>query len=170
MNLNITKEEILQIKLNLFKVVKNKNAAAIAQNWEHAAKCREEEKIVREKFEGLKNEIINELTNLKKSSDNIDDYVLLQGLLFEFHSAEFYDDCCGVKNMGTIESHAKKYWNLRDQMHQELMDFLSQEYAFLKEQMHQSVKEGDQAKGKMVVSRLAAIGDFIIKNRRYLQP
>ena len=168
MNLDITKEEILQFKLNLCKTIKHKTEALVALNYAEAAKVREEEKIVQKQLEDLKNQILRELTNLRQSSENIDDYVFLQGLLFEFHSAEFYDDCCGEKNIETIEAHAKRYWNLRDQMHQELMGFLNEAYAFLRVQMHQFVKEGDEAKGKMVVKRLTAISDLISRTSKYL--
>ena len=168
MNLDNTKEEILQIKLNLITTFKLKNDAVKANEWEAAAGYRDEEKFNKEKLLQLKNEIINEMKNTNHSSDNIEDYVFLQGLLLEFHSAEFYDVCFGEKNMEVIESYIKKYWDLRNQMHQELMDFLNESYKYLRAQMHQFVKEGDEAKGKMVLKSLTAISDLVSKNNKYL--
>lgn len=168
MNLSITKEELLQLKLNLFKLVKNKNASVLAKNWENAAKCRDEEKLVSQKLQTIKNEILHELVHLKQPLENMDYYVLLQGLLFEFHSVEFYDDCMCEKTIDTIDSHVNKYWNIRNQMHQELMDFLKEEYVILREQMLLSIKEGDQEKGQMVLKRLKAISDLIISNNKHL--
>ena len=166
MSINITKEEILQIKLFLISALKLKNAAAKAHQWEEAAEIRDEEKLMWERFQNVKNEIINQLKNFNPASDNIEDYILLQGLLLEFHSTEFNDDCVGEKNIETIESHFKKYWNLRDQMQQDLMVFLNESYVYLREQMHQFVKEGDKEKGQMILNKLTAISDLIIKNKK----
>ncbi len=166
MSINITREEILQIKLFLITSFKLKNAAAKAHKWEEAAEIRDEEKLMWERFQNLKNEIINQLKNFNPASDNIEDYILLQGLLLEFHSTEFYDDCFGEKNIETIESHFKKYWNLRDQMQLELKDFLNESYVYLREQMHQFVREGDKEKGKMILNKLTAISDLIVKHKR----
>jgi hypothetical protein len=166
MSINITKEEILQIKLFLISAFKLKNAAAKAHQWEEAAEIRDEEKLMWERVQNLKNEIIQQLKNVKPSSENIDDYVFLQGLLLEFHAAEFSDDCFGEKNMEIIETHVKKYWNLRDQMQLELKDFLNDSYVYLREQMHQFVKDGDKEKGQMILNKLTAISDLIVKLRR----
>jgi len=105
------------------------------------------------------------LTNFNQSS-NIDEYVLLHELLFEFHSVEFHNDCIGEKKLDTILVYVNKYWNLRDQMHQDFMRFLNEEYAFLRAQMHQFVNDGDQAKGQMIVNKLAAIGDMLMRNKK----
>jgi hypothetical protein len=166
MSIKITKEEILQIKLFLISALKLKNAAAKAHQWEEAAEIRDEEKLMWERFQNLKNEIIQQLKNFKPSSENLDDYVFLQGLLLEFHSISFYDECFGQKNMEIIETHVKKYWNLRDQMQLELKDFLNESYVYLREQMHQFVKEGDKEKGQMILNKLTAISDLIVKLRR----
>jgi hypothetical protein len=166
MSINITKEEILQIKLFLITAYKHKSAAAKAHKWEEAAEIRDEEKLMWERFQNLKNEIINQLKNFNPSSENIDDYVFLQVLLLEFHSISFYDECFGVKNMEIIESHIKQYWNLRDQMQLDLKDFLNESYVYLREQMHQFVREGDKEKGKMILNKLTAISDLIVKHKR----
>lgn len=166
MSINITREEILQIKLNICNSCKLKNAAVLVQKFEEAAGYREEERTNMEKLLELKNEIIQQLKNFKTSSENIDDYVFLQGLLLEFHSISFYDECFGVKNMEIIESHIKQYWNLRDQMQLELKDFLNESYVYLREQMHQFVREGDKEKGKMILNKLTAISDLIVKHKR----
>ncbi|MCX6294214.1 MAG: hypothetical protein NT127_07970 [Sphingobacteriales bacterium] len=166
MSINITKEEILQIKLFLITAYKLKSAAAKAHEWEEAAEIRDEEKLMWERFQNVKNEIINQLKNFNPASDNIEDYILLQGLLLEFHSTEFNDDCVGEKSIETIESHFKKYWNLRDQMQQELIGFLNESYVYLRDQMHQFVKEGDKEKGQMILNKLTAISDLIIKNKK----
>jgi hypothetical protein len=128
MKINITREEILQTKLNIYNSFKHKNAAVLAQKFEEAAGYRDEERTNMEKLLELKNEIIQQLKNFKPSSENIDDYVFLQGLLLEFQAAEFSEDCFGEKNMEIIETHVKKYWNLRDQMQLELKDFLNESY------------------------------------------
>ena len=166
MSINITQEEILQIKLNLITSYKLKNAAVLAQKFEAAAGYRDEEKLNMEKLVELKNEIINQLDNFKPSSENLDHYVFLQELLLEFHSIAFYYESFGKKNMETIESHVRKYWNLRDQMQQDLMGFLNESYVYLREQMHQFVKEGDKEKGQMILNKLTAISDLIIKNKK----
>jgi len=166
MSTNITREEILQIKLNIQKSIKLKNAAVLAQNFEDAAGYRDEEKLYMGKLVELRNEIIHQLKNIKPSSENIDDYVFLQGLMLEFHSIEFYDDCIGETEMEIIESHIKQYWNLRDQMQQDLLGFLNESYVYLREQMHQFVKEGDKEKGKMILNKLTAISDLIAKHKR----
>jgi len=166
MSTNITREEILQIKLNIQKSIKLKNAAVLAQNFEDAAGYRDEEKLYMGKLVELRNEIIHQLKNIKPSSENIDDYVFLQGLMLEFHSIEFYDDCIGETEMEIIESHIKLYWNLRDQMQLDLKDFLYESYVYLREQMHQFVREGDKEKGQMILSKLTAISDLIAKHKR----
>jgi hypothetical protein len=166
MSINITREEILQIKLNICNSCKLKNAAVLVQKFEEAAGYREEERTNMEKLLELKNEIIQQLKNFKPSSENIDDYFFLQGLLLEFHSISFYDECFGQKNMEIIESHIKQYWNLRDQMQLDLKDFLNESYVYLREQMHQFVREGDKEKGKMILNKLTAISDLIAKHRR----
>jgi hypothetical protein len=166
MSINITREEILQIKLKLTNLFKLKCDAVRANKWEAAAGYRDEERTNMEKLLELKNEIIQQLKNFKTSSENIDDYVFLQGLLLEFHSISFYDECFGVKNMEIIESHIKQYWNLRDQMQLELKDFLNESYVYLREQMHQFVREGDKEKGKMILNKLTAISDLIVKHKR----
>lgn len=166
MSINITKEEILQTKLNIYNSFKHKIAAVLAHRFEEAAGYRDEEKLNSERLQNLKNEILNQLKNFNPASDNIEDYILLQGLLLEFHATEFYDDCFGEKNIETIESHFKKYWNLRDQMQQELMGFLNESYVYLREQMHQFVKEGDKEKGQMILNKLTAISDLINKKTR----
>ena len=166
MSINITKEGILQIKLNLINLFKLKCDAARANEWEAAAGYRDEEKLNSEKLLELKNEIIQHLKNIKPSSENIDDYVFLQGLLLEFHSISFYDECFGQKNMEIIESHIKQYWNLRDQMQLDLKGFLNESYVYLREQMHQFVKEGDKEKGEMILNKLAAINELIVKHKR----
>jgi len=166
MSTNITREEILQIKLNIQKSIKLKNAAVLAQNFEDAAGYRDEEKLYMGKLVELRNEIIHQLKNIKPSSENIDDYVFLQGLLLEFHSISFYDECFGQKNMEIIESHIKQYWNLRDQMQLDLKDFLNESYVYLREQMHQFVREGNKEKGQMILSKLTAISDLIVKHKR----
>jgi len=166
MRIIITREEILQIKLFLITSTKLKNAAAKAHQWEEAAEIRDEEKLMWERFQNLKNEIIQQLKNFKPSSENIDDYVFLQGLLLEFHSISFYDECFGVKNMEIIESHIKQYWNLRDQLQQDLLGFLNESYVYLREQMHQFVKDGDKEKGQMILNKLTAISDLIVKHKR----
>jgi hypothetical protein len=166
MNLNITREEILQIKLFLISALKLKNAAAKAHQWEEAAEIRDEEKLMWERFQNLKNEIIQQLKNFKPTSENIDDYVFLQGLLLEFQAAEFSGDCFGEKNLEIIESHINKYWNFRDQMQLELMNFLNESYVYLREQMHQFVKDGDKEKGQMILNKLTAISDLIVKHKR----
>jgi hypothetical protein len=166
MSIKITREEILQTKLNIYNSFKHKNAAVLAQKFEEAAGYRDEERTNMEKLLELKNEIIQQLKNFKPSSENIDDYVFLQGLLLEFHSISFYDECFGQKNMEIIESHIKQYWNLRDQMQLELKDFLNESYVYLREQMHQFVKEGDKEKGQMILNKLTAISDLIVKHKR----
>jgi hypothetical protein len=137
-----------------------------SHEWEEAAEIRDEEKLMWERFQNVKNEIINQLKNFNPTSDNIEDYILLQGLLLEFHSTEFNDDCVGEKSIETIESHFKKYWNLRDQMQLELKDFLNESYVYLREQMHQFVREGDKEKGQMILNKLTAISDLIVKHKR----
>ena len=166
MSINIIKEEILQTKLNIYNSFKLKNAAVLAQQFEEAAGYRDEERTNMEKLLELKNEIIQQSKNFKPASENIDDYVFLQGLLLEFHSISFYDECFGVKNMEIIESHLKQYWNLRDQMQLDLKDFLNESYVYLREQMHQFVREGDKEKGKMILNKLTAISDLILKHKR----
>lgn len=166
MSINITKEEILQIKLKLIHLFKLKCDAARANKWEAAAGYRDEEKLNMGKLVELRNEIIQQLKNFKPSSENLDDYVFLQELMLEFHSLSFYDECFGQKNMEIIETHFKKYWNLRDQMQQDLMGFLNESYVYLREQMHQFVKEGDKEKGQMILNKLTTISDLIIKNKK----
>ena len=102
MSINVTQEEILQIKLNLITSYKLKNAAVLAQKFEEAAGHRDEEKFNMGKLVELKNEIINQLDNFKPSSENLDHYVFLQELLLEFHSIAFYYESFGKKNMETI--------------------------------------------------------------------
>jgi len=166
MSINITREEILQIKLKLINLFKLKCDAARANEWEAAAGYRDEEKLNMEKLLELKNEIIHQLKNIKPFLENIDDYVFLQGLMLEFHSIEFYDDCIGETEMEIIESHIKLYWNLRDQMQQDLLNFLNDSYDYLREQMHQFVKEGNKEKGQMILNKLTAISDLIVKHKR----
>jgi len=48
------------------------------------------------------------------------------------------------------------------------MDFLNESYKYLRAQMHQFVKEGDEAKGKVVLKSLTAISDLVRKNGKYL--
>ena len=82
MNLDITKEEILQFKWTLKKIVNNKKEAVEAQNWEAAAGFRDEEKIIRNCLQTLKGEIREKLNNLKQSpTENTNDIVLLEELL-----------------------------------------------------------------------------------------
>ncbi len=86
MNLDTTKEEILQFKWTLNQIVKNKTEAATAQNWEAAAGFRDEEKIIRDCLQTMKNEILKELKNLKQSSENRNDSVILEELLLLIES------------------------------------------------------------------------------------
>lgn len=82
MNLDITKEEILQFKWTLHQIVKNKIKAVAAQNWEAAAGFRDEEKSIRDCLQTLKGEIREKLNNLKQSPiENTNDIVLLEELL-----------------------------------------------------------------------------------------
>lgn len=82
MNIDITKEEILQFKWTLNKILKNKTDAVAAQNWEAAAAFRDEEKIISEYLQTLRNEILEELKNVKQSpSENNNDTILIEELL-----------------------------------------------------------------------------------------
>lgn len=82
MNLDTTKEEILQAKWTLNKIVKNKTEAVAAKNWEAAAGYRDEEKIIGDCLLTVKSEIQDKLKNLKQSSsESSDDFVLLEELL-----------------------------------------------------------------------------------------
>ncbi len=82
MNIDIIKEEILQFKWTLNKILKNKTDAVSAQNWEVAAAFRDEEKIISEYLQTRKNELLEELKNVKQlPSENNNDIILLEELL-----------------------------------------------------------------------------------------
>ena len=83
MNISITKEEVLHFKCSLNKIVKNKTEAVAAKNWEAAAGFRDEEKVINEYLQTLKNKISKELTNFEQISEKKEDYFLLQELLIE---------------------------------------------------------------------------------------
>jgi hypothetical protein len=89
MGLNINQEDLLQLKLNLINIRDSKYAAARAQRWEEAANHRDEEKKLRDHFQHLKNEITGQLKNLEASSENKEEYVLLEGLLSVLNTVEF---------------------------------------------------------------------------------
>lgn len=84
MNLNITKEEILQFKHTLKIIVNNKSEAVAAQNWEAAAGFRDEEKIIKDYLQTMKSEIRETLKNLKQSAENEKDWIVLEELLLLF--------------------------------------------------------------------------------------
>jgi len=82
MNLDNTKEEVLQFKWTLNKILKNKAEAVAAQNWEAAAGFRDEERIIREYLQTLKNELLEELKNVNQSSsESSNNFVLFEELL-----------------------------------------------------------------------------------------
>ncbi len=82
MNFDITKEKILELKSTLNVLVKKKTQAAALQNWEAAAGFRDEEKIMSDYLQTLKNEITEELKNLKQLPlENNNDIILLEELL-----------------------------------------------------------------------------------------
>lgn len=81
MNLNITKEEVLQFKHTLNIIVNNKSEAVAAQNWEAAAGFRDEEKIIKDYLQTMKSEIRETLKNLKQSAENEKDCIVLEELL-----------------------------------------------------------------------------------------
>ena len=82
MNLEITKEEILQFKWTLKQIVKKKTEAAAAQNWEAAAGFRDEEKIMSDYLQTLKKEITEELKSLKQLPlENNNDISLIEEFL-----------------------------------------------------------------------------------------
>lgn len=87
MNLDTTKEEILQFKWTINQIVKNKTEAATAQKWEAASGFRDEEKIIRDCLQAMKSEIQLELIKLIHSSrENKSDLVLLEELLLLIES------------------------------------------------------------------------------------
>ncbi|MCX6294402.1 MAG: hypothetical protein NT127_08945 [Sphingobacteriales bacterium] len=87
MNLDTTKEEILQFKWTLNQIVKNKTEAATAQNWEAAAGFRDEEKVISEYLKTLENEIQQELSMLKQPPlENKNNIILLEELLLLIES------------------------------------------------------------------------------------
>jgi hypothetical protein len=93
MNLDTTKEEILQFKWKINHIVKNKTEAVTDQNWEAAAGFRDEEKIVRDCLQTMKSEIREELINFNQSpSENKNDLVLLEELLLLIDSSAGYND------------------------------------------------------------------------------
>jgi hypothetical protein len=53
------------------------------------------------------------------------------------------------------------YWRLREQMQEDLMKYLCDEYQYLREQMRQFNKETDLNKAQLALERLTSISDII---------
>jgi hypothetical protein len=161
MELQLLKENILNAKLKLFRIQEEKKSVVKNQQYEEAAQLRENEKLMREHFENLKCAVLKSIHTLKVEHGSVGDYILLQGLLLEFHSIDFQYDCSGIHTTEAVENYMNCYWRLREQMQEDLMKYLCDEYQYLREQMRQFNKETDPNKAQLALERLTSISDII---------
>jgi hypothetical protein len=161
MDLNLLKENILESKLNLHRIQLKKKAAVKNQHYAEAAQLREQEKLVREHIEKLKSIILKSIHTLKSEHGNLNDYALVQSLLFEFHSIDFKNDNSNSEYIEAIDNYVNHYWKIREQLQEDLMNFLSEEYQHLKGQMLQFNSEADNENAQSTLSRLKSISEII---------
>ena len=161
MDLNLLKENILETKLNQHRIQLKKKAAVKIQHYAEAAQLREQEKLILEHIEKLKRIVLKSIHTLKADHGNLNDYALLQSLLFEFHSIEFQKDCSNSESIEAIDNYMNRYWKIREQLQEDLMNFLSEEYQYLRGQMRQFNSEADNVNAQSALSRLKSISEII---------
>ena len=161
MNLNLLKENILETKLNLLRIQLEKQTAINDLQYEKAANLREQEKQIREHIENLKSVVIKSIHNLKVEHGSIADFILLQALLLEFHSIDFLNDCSYTQSIEVIDNYMNCYWRIREQMQDDLMKFLCDEYQYLRVQIRNFNNESDTVNAQEAISRLTSISDII---------
>ena len=89
------------------------------------------------------------------------DYALLQNLLLEFHSIDFQYDSSNSQFIEAIDEYMNCYWRIKEQMQEDLLNFLHEEYQYLRVQMRQFKSESDNDKALLALSRLTSISDLI---------
>lgn len=161
MDLNLLKENILETKLNQHRIQLKKKAAVKNQHYAEAAQLREQEKLILEHIEKLKRLVLKSIHTLKVEHGNLNDYALLQSLLFEFHSIDFKNDSSNSESIEAIDNFMNHYWKIREQMQEDLMNFLSEEYQYLRGQMRQFNSEADNENAQSALSRLKSISEII---------
>ena len=161
MDLQTLKENILEAKLNLFRTQLEKSAAVKGLHYEEAAHLRGQEKLIREQIEKLKTVVVNLIHTSKGEEGTIADYVLCQDLLLEFHSIDFQYDCATTQSIEAIDNYMNCYWRIREQMQDDLMKFLCDEYHYLRIQMRKFNKDSDNIKVQWALSRLVSLSDII---------
>ncbi len=161
MAINIIKEKILEAKLNLFRIQLEKNTVVKNQHYEEAARLREQEKQIRELIENLRCVVLKSIHTLKVEHGSVSDYALLQNLLLEFHSIDFQYDSSNSQTIEAIDEYMNCYWRIKQQMQEDLLNFLSEEYQYLRVQMRQFKSESDNDKALLALPRLASISELI---------
>lgn len=161
MRIHILKEKILEAKLNLFRTQAEKNVAVKEQQYEKAAQLREQEKLIREQIEKLKTVVLNSIQTSKGEQGSISDYVLCQELLLEIHPIDFQYDCSNIQPIEAIDNYMNCYWRIREQIQDDLMKFLCDEYDYLRIQMRKFNNDSDNIKAQWALSRLVSISEII---------
>jgi hypothetical protein len=165
MEINILKEQILEIKLKLHKIQLEKNTAAKHQHYERAADLRAQEKQLKEDFGILKSEVLKEMEKSRDEYGDITDYAEFQSLVFEFHPIDFLNDTKQAKSVEAIDNYIHNYWKIRDQMHDDLMKYLFEEYKYLREQIQIFKSDSDEVNAQKALQRLASISDLIHRHK-----
>ena len=161
MNLNLLKENILETKLNLLRIQLEKQTAIKNLQYEKAANLREQEKQIREHIENQKSVVVKSIHTLKVEHGSIADFILLQALLLEFHSNDFLYDCSDTQSIEVIDNYMNCYWRIREQMQDDLMKFLCDEYQYLRVQIRNFTNKSDSVNAQVATSRLTSISDII---------
>jgi hypothetical protein len=161
MRLHRLKENILEAKLNLFRTQADKSIAVKEQHYEKAAHLRVQEKHIREHIENLKNNVLKTIHISKGEQGSISDYLLCNELLLEFHPIEFQHDCSNIQSIEAIDNYMNCYWRIREQIQDDLMKFLCDEYQNIRIQLREFNSESDHIKAKWALSRLVSISDII---------
>lgn len=161
MHIRLLRETVLETKLGLLRAFRQKNESVKAHRFEEAAEYRSAERALLEKIDQLRHETINLLEDCKKSPEDLEHYIELQTILFEFHPMDFYKSSRYDINEEAVKKYLSDYWEQRNQINRDIFLCLKKEYEMIRDAMHQFKNEGDDEKAKKALLRLKDIGDII---------
>ena len=166
MDIIALKEKLLKGKLELFRLQTDKDEAARLQNYEKAAGIRDLEKIALEKHLSLKNEISSLIAEFKLQENNLNEYLELNELLFEFHPSEFRNDSENSLNKSSMQACVNQYWQIRQDMYSDFKIFIETEYKSLMLKRGEFIKANNQEASDIALRTLYGMGEFLSDFRR----
>lgn len=165
MDILLLKEKILEAKLELFRVRRDKQIFVRKQEYEVATTLREAEAEIRERLHDLKHEVIFAIEQSVSSSFDPETFLELHALLLEFQPEDFRSDTRQEKSMEAIMAHVEHYWSMKQAVYLELRRVINEEFLRLRDLRNYYLNENNQEGAHAVFEEFQKMSELILKIR-----